>query len=584
MSSDISKILVLQDGQTPETNLANLNGSCEVVTANSTAQIWELLEKGNIDGLVISNNTILKARDLWKLFEHREVIRQMPDGFAIVNSDNEVVWANQRLLDWFGHESIEGQNFYEALGDPEVLGPNYSPLSTALKTGKLCKSTLKTTENNFFQLRAAAVTSENSGNENTENNTGKIVVVTMRDVTSEMLHLEKLESIHRAGAELADLTPDEVFQMDIPERIELLKANIIHYTQDLLNYDVVEIRLIDQKTSKLETLLSVGIDAEESKQPLFARASGNGVSGFVCATGKSYLCEDTSSDPLYVKGLVGARSSLTVPLVYHDQVIGSFNVESPKANAFAESDLQLLEIFARDIAVALNTLELLVAQRTNTAQESVVAIHSAVASPIDEILNDTVHVIENYIGHDAAVSKRLRSILKQARNIKKAIAEVGQDMAPEDQIPQSVLVDRRPLLKNARILVIDADDDVRESAHMLLEKYGCIVETAHEGAEAVLMIRNCDPDHAYGAIISDIRLPDINGHELLLKLQEIVPDPPLVLMTGFGYDPGHSIVKARKAGLKANAILYKPFRLEQLLDVVQSMVAPTSSQDEKVNT
>ena len=44
-------------------------------------------------------------------------------------------------------------------------------------------------------------------------------------------------------------------------------------------------------------------------------------------------------------------------------------------------------------------------------------------------------------------------------------------------------------------------------------------------------------------------------------------------MTGFGYDPGHTIVKARQLGLPANAILYKPFRLDQLLETVEAMIA-----------
>ena len=47
---------------------------------------------------------------------------------------------------------------------------------------------------------------------------------------------------------------------------------------------------------------------------------------------------------------------------------------------------------------------------------------------------------------------------------------------------------------------------------------------------------------------------------------------PLVLMSGFGYDPGHSIVKARQAGLLPNAVLYKPFRLDQLLSTVDAVI------------
>ena len=48
------------------------------------------------------------------------------------------------------------------------------------------------------------------------------------------------------------------------------------------------------------------------------------------------------------------------------------------------------------------------------------------------------------------------------------------------------------------------------------------------------------------------------------------PPVPLVLMTGFGYDPGHSIVKARQAGI--DLVLFKPFRVDQLLATVEKAV------------
>ena len=133
------------------------------------------------------------------------------------------------------------------------------------------------------------------------------------------------------------------------------------------------------------------------------------------------------------------------------------------------------------------------------------------------------------------------------------------------------------------MLVIDADEQVRTSAHQLLEKFCCIVETAHSGGEAILMMRNCDPDSTYHAIISDIRLPDLSGYELLLKLKELYEDPPLILMTGFGYDPGHTIVKARQAGLRAGGILYKPFRLDQLLETVEATICCQQSNKSVAN-
>ena len=50
--------------------------------------------------------------------------------------------------------------------------------------------------------------------------------------------------------------------MTVEERIELLKQNILHFTQRLLNFDVVEIRLLDARTRRLEPLLAEGMSPE----------------------------------------------------------------------------------------------------------------------------------------------------------------------------------------------------------------------------------------------------------------------------------------------------------------------------------
>lgn len=491
------------------------------------------------------------------------ILRDMPDGVALLDCDCQIIQVNNKLASWFDMTNSTGLNFYKAIGNPEILGAELSPLGTALAKQSICTATMQQNDK-YYQLNVAPVVDRHGDT--------IFLIVTIRDSTLFTHQRQKLEALHQAGMELADLRPEEIFEMDVEHRIELLKENILHYTKDLLNYDVVEIRLIDNESGLLEPLLSAGIDSERAKQPLFASAKDNGVTGFVAATGKSYMCEDTTNDPLYLDGLIGAKSSLTVPLTYHDQVIGSFNVESPDVGAFTESDLQFVEAFAQDIAQALNTLELLVAQRANTAQQSVEAIHSAVALPIDEILNDTVQVIESYIGHNPGVVKRLKGILKNARDIKQVIQKVGEKMAPAEAVPAGVQIDQRPVLKGKHVLVIDADEQVRTSAHNLLDRYGCIVETAHEGGAAMLMIRNTEQH--YDAVISDIQLPDMNGYDILLKLKAMTGQehPNLILMTGFGYDKGHSIVKARQAGLRQGAVLYKPFRLDQLLQCVESFV------------
>jgi FixJ family two-component response regulator len=71
--------------------------------------------------------------------------------------------------------------------------------------------------------------------------------------------------------------------------------------------------------------------------------------------------------------------------------------------------------------------------------------------------------------------------------------------------------------------------------------------------------------------MADIRLPDMKGYELMLKLQELIDPVPLLLMTGFGWDPGHSIANARKAGLPSWALLYKhkPLRGDLILNAME---------------
>jgi CheY-like chemotaxis protein/GAF domain-containing protein len=563
-SSDVPKVLCVKSGPS---NLSStpliLDENVEVTYVNNCSEAMELLRKTDFDGFYYCGQDS-KQTSLDDVLHSAAILDLVPEGLALLDSENNIIRTNKRLTSWFENSNLVGLNFYEAIGSPTIVGTEPSPLASARSKLETCRATLSI-KDRFYQLTVVPIL-------NTDQHCEQLIV-TLSDSTDSVLQRQKLEALHQAGTALADLRPEEIYEMDVDQRIELLKDNILHYTKDLLKFDVVEIRLVDQATRLLKPLLSVGIDSRVAQQPLYARSTENGVTGFVAATGKSYMCEDTTDDPLYLDGLIGAKSSLTVPLIYHNQVIGSFNVESPEIGAFSESDLQFVESFARDIAVALNTLELLNAQRTDAALQSVSAIHAAVALPIDEILNDTVHAIESYIGHDPDVTARLRTILKHARQIKSAIQKVGQEMAPVERMPATVQTEIRPLLKNRRVLVIDADEQVRTSAHCLLERYGCVVETAHEGKEAVFMVRNCDTE-SYDAIIADIRLPDIGGYDLLMQLKELVDEPPLILMTGFGYDPGHSIVKARQAGLKANAVLFKPFRLDQLVEVVEAMVAP----------
>jgi CheY-like chemotaxis protein/PAS domain-containing protein len=519
------------------------------------------------------------------------ILDQLPDGVALLNHELRILWCNRLLYEFTIRndsgrspgagrdvepnetlpgqddpsqhqpmDSLVGKTFYEAFGTPEIIGPDFCPLHTALGSGELAKSSLRVGEKTYYEVQARPVSPQGVESPN-------LLLVTVRDISAEVLQRQKLNAIYQAGLELGDLSLEDILQMSVDERIDLLKSKILHYTQDLLRFETVEIRLLDKSNKQLEPLLEVGMDPGAASRVLRADPQGNGVTGFVAATGKSYLCEDTTTDPLYLPGAPGARSSLTVPLILHDEILGTFNVESPKPGAFNENDLQFLELFSREVAVALNTFELLAVEKMTTVNASTERILREVATPVDEILNDAACILERYIGHEPIVSERLQRILKHTRNIKQLIQKVGETFAPRAAHVPLMPRQQRPLLRGKRILVVDADEGVRSAAHELLGRYGCEVETAHNAEEAFVMVRSFH----YDAVLADIRLPDMTGFDCFYQLKQINEHLAVILMTGFGYDPAHSIVKARQHGLKS--VLYKPFRLEQLLTEVEKAVA-----------
>ena len=559
--SESGKLICVGDPATLPSEIEREN----VILVDTSIAVVDALNEPAIDGVWIARDQLPQISELRGIAQSGLMLRDMPEGVALMDSDMRVLWANDRLIEWAGTANVPvaGRNFYELLANPEIMGPDFCPFHTALATSEESTSTLHSDGNRYYQIHAAPIVQSNHSRQ---------LIVTVSDVTDEILQQQKLAAIHQAGRELADLRPTEIFMMEVDDRIDLLKENIRHYLSDLLNFEVIEIRLLEHATGNLVPLLSVEIDQDASDRQLFAHPQGNGITGYVAASGMSYVCHDVENDPLFIPGTSTSRSSLTAPLILHDQVLGTINVESPEPAAFSDSDLQFLEIFARDVAFALNTLELLVAQKANTAQQSCDAIHSAVAMPVDEILNDAVNVMEGYIGHSPEVVDRLRRILHNARDIKQTIQQIGQRMTPLEAVPAGVQSPQHAALREKRILVVDADEQVREDAHQLLERYGCVVETAQKGAEAVMMVRSSGGSSGYDVIISDIRLPDFSGYQLMLRLGDIIHRVPMVLMTGFGYDPGHSIVKARQNGLHPKCVLFKPFRLDQMIDVVKTIL------------
>jgi two-component system, sensor histidine kinase SagS len=535
-----------------------LSSLFEVVSARTMSRALVLLREQEFAGVYVDTGQLSAVRWAGMLIQADEILDAIADGVAVVDADLKIIWANPEFESLVETGvALVGVKFYQALGNPENLGPDPCPFTTAVSTHQAAATELRIGTNRYLRVSVTPVF-------DSEDNLTHLIALT-REITDETQQQLKVNAIHKAGDELADLTPEELAEMGVEERTDLLKYNIARHMKDLMGLDFIEIRLLDRQTGRLTPLLTEGMTTSAAKRELFARKEGNGVTGFVAATGQSYLCPDAAHDPLYLEGAAGAHSSLTVPLIYHGTVIGTLNVENQQPNAFDDRDRQFLEIYGRNVASALNTLDLLQAEKINVASAYFDAISREIAIPLDDILRDATTVLDRCTDRDPDIAARLNHLLARAREIRGLIQKVGSSIVPEQKRPGAVLPQR---LASARLLVVDADETIRRSALELLGGQGATVETARDAHEAIGMMRQAH----YAAAIVDIRLPDLDGFETYKRLREVQAGVPVILMTGFGYDPSHSIVKARQEGLQT--VLYKPFRADRLFEAVEQTLRP----------
>lgn len=114
------------------------------------------------------------------------------------------------------------------------------------------------------------------------------------------------------------------------------------------------------------------------------------------------------------------------------------------------------------------------------------------------------------------------------------------------------------------VYVIDDDEAVRDSLAMLLKSVGLAHETY---ASALDFLRAYDAER-HACIVSDIRMPGMNGLELQERLIESGVEVPLIFITGHGDVP--MAVSAMKRG--AADFIQKPFRDQELIDRIHQVL------------
>jgi signal transduction histidine kinase len=166
----------------------------------------------------------------------------------------------------------------------------------------------------------------------------------------------------------------------------------------------------------------------------------------------------------------------------------------------------------------------------------------AIAKAYVEMLGGEIW-LESEVGHGSTfhfkIKRNFEGNGKSPRNEKKYDANQGV-----------------PLFRNKKLLIAEDDDFSREMMVYLLEKTGCEILVARDGPEAVEIFSNTDVD----LVLLDIRLPGMNGYDVLREMQSRIPNTPVIAQTA--YAMVDDIKKMKEAGFTDHII--KPVGQQQL--------------------
>jgi CheY-like chemotaxis protein len=120
----------------------------------------------------------------------------------------------------------------------------------------------------------------------------------------------------------------------------------------------------------------------------------------------------------------------------------------------------------------------------------------------------------------------------------------------------------------ANILVVDDDSSIRALLREILEDEGHRIEEAADGKQGV----QCFRSSAFDLVITDVLMPEKDGVELIMELQEAFPDIKIIAMSGGGrgLDAQFSLRIARDFG--AVQQMEKPFTRKRVLETVRRVL------------
>ena len=117
------------------------------------------------------------------------------------------------------------------------------------------------------------------------------------------------------------------------------------------------------------------------------------------------------------------------------------------------------------------------------------------------------------------------------------------------------------IIRGKRILLVDDEPSVREAFRMMLKFDGHSVTEASDGAEALELFA----EHQFDLVATDFEMPVMKGNELALRIKNLAPKQPILMITAYGRELGN-------CENPVDSILNKPFLFDDLRGAIAKLL------------
>lgn len=144
-------------------------------------------------------------------------------------------------------------------------------------------------------------------------------------------------------------------KLSMPLSLDEVLREILNYLKQAVDVDSGGVFVVSPETGDVGSIYTVGYGESSD---IVRLKKGEGLVGHVAKTGQPIIVSNVDCDEHYVKLSGRTRSEMVVPIELNGRVIGVFNVESEKLNAYTQQDLELMTTFATQAAISIERAQL----------------------------------------------------------------------------------------------------------------------------------------------------------------------------------------------------------------------------------